>query len=105
MTSLNICIFSHLIYNEYIVIKKVRIGKACVVGPQSIVSPGTVMHDGAILGANSYTWIDQELMGDLIHVGTPVSMSFPIQSVEESLEKAERIKGDNFENMKGDEKK
>lgn len=105
MTSLNICIFSHLIYNEHIIIKKVKIGKGCVVGPQSIVSPGTVMQDGAVLGANSYTWIDQELMGDLIHVGTPVSMNFPIQSVEESLDKAERIKGENFENMKGDEKK
>ncbi len=105
MTSLNICIFSHLLYQEQIFIKKVKIGKACVVGPQSIVSPGTIMRDGAILGANSHTWIDQELMGDLIHVGTPVSMSFPVQSVEESKEKAERIKGDDLEKMKGDEKK
>ena len=105
MTSLNICIFSHLIYNEHILIKKVKIGKACVVGPQTIVSPGTIMRDGAILGANSYTWIDQELEGDLIHVGTPVSMHFPIQSVEESLEKAERIKSEISENIKGEVKK
>ena len=104
MTSLNICIFSHLIYPEHIVIKKVKIGKACVVGPQTLVSPGTIMRDGAVLGANSYTWIDQELKEDLIHVGTPVSMSFPIQSVEESLEKTERIRGGISENTKGDEK-
>ena len=84
MTSLNICIFSHLIYHEQIIIKKVKIGKACVVGPQTIVSPGTVMQDGAVLGANSYTWVGQELESDLIHVGTPVNMTFPIQSLEES---------------------
>jgi acetyltransferase-like isoleucine patch superfamily enzyme len=105
MTSLNICIFSHLIYKNHIFIKKVKIGKKCVVGPQSIVSPGTLMEDGAVLGANSYTWVDQELGGDLIHVGTPVSMNFPIQSVEESQEKVEKLKGDSLQNMNGDEKK
>ncbi|MHA2280907.1 MAG: hypothetical protein ACXAC5_08645 [Promethearchaeota archaeon] len=104
MTSLHICIFSHMLYHEHIIIKKVKIGKTCVVGPQTIVSPGTIMRDGAILGANSYTWINQELEGDLIHVGTPVSISLPIQSVEESLEKSERIKDEISENSKGDEK-
>ncbi|MBA7529332.1 hypothetical protein ES705_21528 [subsurface metagenome] len=103
MTSLNICIFSHLIYHEQIIIKKVKIGKACVVGPQTIVSPGTVMQDGAVLGANSYTWVGQELESDLIHVGTPVSMTFPIQSLEESQEKAERVISDPLEKREGDD--
>lgn len=103
MTSLNICIFSHLIYQDKIIIKKVKIGEACVVGPQTIVSPGTVMQDGAVLGANSYTWVGQELESDLIHVGLPVSMTFPIQSLEESQEKVERIVKDPLENKKGDE--
>ena len=103
MTSLNICIFSHLIYHEQIIIKKVKIGKACVVGPQTIVSPGTVMQDGAVLGANSYTWVGQELESDLIHVGTPVSITFPIQSLEESQEKVERIIKNPLENEKGDD--
>jgi hypothetical protein len=49
------------------------------------------MHDGAVLGANSYTWVGQELEGDLIHVGIPVSVNFPIQTLEESVEKAETI--------------
>ncbi|MEJ2293968.1 MAG: hypothetical protein P8Y23_04300 [Candidatus Lokiarchaeota archaeon] len=92
MTSLNICIFSHLIYHDKVLIRKVRIGDACVVGPQTITSPGTVMHDGAILGANSYTWIDQELESDLIHVGTPAMLKLPIQSVEESQMKVEKVK-------------
>ncbi|MFX1557753.1 MAG: hypothetical protein ACFFC9_10910 [Promethearchaeota archaeon] len=92
MTSLNICIFSHLLYHNKVLIKKVKIGEACVVGPHTIITPGTIMHDKAVLGVNSYTSIGQELEGDLIHVGIPVSMTLPIQSVEESQEKAERIK-------------
>lgn len=98
MTSLNICIFSHLIYQDKIVIKRVKIGEACVVGPQTVISPGTVMQDGAILGVNSYTNIGQKLEGGLIHVGTPVSMTLPLQSLEESQEKAKKVRegiGDN----------
>jgi hypothetical protein len=102
MTSLNIGIFSHLIYQDRIIIKRVKIGKACVVGPQTIVSPGTIMQDGAVLGANSYTWIGQELKSDLIHVGTPVSINFPIQSLEESQEKVESIRKDPSKKAKGD---
>jgi hypothetical protein len=95
MTSLNICIFSHLIYHNKIFIKKVKIGKACIVGPHTIISPGTILQDGAVLGVNSYTWIDQELERDLIHVGIPVNLSLPIQSVEESQKKAERVKSES----------
>lgn len=107
MTSLNICIFSHLIYLDKVLIKKVKIGSACVVGPQTVTSPGTFMRDGAILGANSYTWIDQELESDLIHVGTPVSMKLPIQSLEESQKKVEKTVKDGREdtenaNQKGE---
>ncbi|MFW9970887.1 MAG: hypothetical protein ACFFDF_11875 [Candidatus Odinarchaeota archaeon] len=99
MTSLNICIFSHLIYHDRILIKKVKIGKACIVGPHTIISPGTVLQDGAVLGVNSYTWTDQVLEGDLIHVGIPVSMTLPIQSVEESQKKAERVKSETKDTM------
>jgi hypothetical protein len=98
MTSLNICIFSHLLYHDKVVIKKVEIGEACVVGPHTIVSPGTIMHDGAILGVNSYTKIGQELEGDLIHVGIPASMTLPIQTVEESQEKVERVRKEKIIN-------
>jgi hypothetical protein len=92
MTSLNICIFSHLIYQDKVLIKKVKVGKACVVGPHTIISPGTVMEDFAVLGVNSYTRINQKLEGNLIHVGTPVSITLPIQSVEDSQQKAVKVK-------------
>ncbi len=94
MTSLNTFIFSHLIYHDKVLIRKVKIGKYCIVGPQSIISPGTIMENEAILGANSYTWIGQRLKGNLIHVGTPVKKSFPIQTVEQSKEKLSRVRGD-----------
>ncbi len=103
MTSLNICIFSHLIYYDKVIIKKVKIGDQCIIGPQTIISPGTIMHKSAILGANSYTWIGQELEGDLIHVGTPVRMTFQIQSVEESLKKADIIQKDDYVKKNGGE--
>ena len=99
MTSLNICIFSHLIFQDKVLIHKVRIGEACVVGPHTITAPGTIMQDRAILGANSYTWFDDELEGDIIHVGTPVNIKLPLQSVEESQEKVVRIKEDNPEEV------
>jgi carbonic anhydrase/acetyltransferase-like protein (isoleucine patch superfamily) len=91
MTSLNICIFSHLIYHDKIVIKKVNIGQNCIVGPHSIVSPGTVMDEEAILGANSMTKINQHLESGLIHVGVPVSQKFPLQSLEQYKEKVNKM--------------
>lgn len=92
MTSLNICIFSHLIYHDKVIIKKVKIGEACVIGPHTILSPGTIMQERAVLGVNSYTSIGQELESDLIHVGTPVTIKLPIQTLEESREKVKKIK-------------
>ena len=106
MTSLNICIFSHLIYQEILLIKRVKIGKACVVGPHTVIAPGTIMEDFAVLGVNSYTEINQRLKGNLIHVGTPVSITLPIQSVEESQQKAVKTKkstiSDNTNQKKSD---
>ncbi len=99
MTSLNICIFSHLIYQDKLLIKKVKIGKACVVGPHTIIAPGTIMEDFAVLGVNSYTEINQRLKGNLIHVGTPVSITLPIQSVEESQKKAKKVKESTSSNV------
>ena len=101
MTSINICIFSHLIYHDKLIIKRVKIGNECIVGPQSIISPGTIMQDRAVLGANSYTNIGQELKSDLIHVGTPVSVSFSIQSLEESIEKVDAIKKSDYDINEG----
>ncbi|MGV9173189.1 MAG: DapH/DapD/GlmU-related protein [Promethearchaeia archaeon] len=90
MTSLHICIFSHLLYHDKVLIKKVKIGKNCIIGPHTIVMPGTIIEDEAVLGANSYTTLNQHLEAKLIHVGTPVISSFPLQSLEESKRKIDK---------------
>ncbi|MFX1239388.1 MAG: hypothetical protein ACFFAS_00665 [Promethearchaeota archaeon] len=87
MTSFHICIFSHLIYHDRIIIQKVKIGKNCIVGPHTILFPGTIMEDNAILGANSYTEIGQVLEGNLIHVGKPAKTKLSIKSVESTRKK------------------
>ncbi|TXT60999.1 MAG: Acetyltransferase [Promethearchaeota archaeon] len=82
MTSLHICIFSHLLYHDEIYIRKVTVGNQCVIGPHSILSPGTIIEDGAVLGATSFTKPNQLLKGGLIWVGSPATTSFPISDVE-----------------------
>lgn len=91
MTSLNTVIHSHLIYQDKLLIQKVEVGKNCIIGPQTIVSPGTIMEEETILGANSITSIGQKLKGGLIHIGVPVSKSFPITSIQESEAKLAKL--------------
>ncbi|TXT62512.1 MAG: Acetyltransferase [Promethearchaeota archaeon] len=97
MTSLNVGIFSHLIYHDKVVIKKVKISKNCIVGPHTITTPGTIIEEGAVLGANSYTEPDQVLEGNLIHIGTPATHALPITTVEESRKKAKERNSNNIE--------
>ncbi len=87
MTSLHICIFSHLIYHDKMIIKKIKVGENCIVGPHSILFPGTILKDNAIMGANSYTMIGQVLEGNLIHIGRPATTQLTIQSVESTRKK------------------
>ncbi|MBD3211056.1 MAG: hypothetical protein GF311_00485 [Candidatus Lokiarchaeota archaeon] len=97
MTSLNVGIFSHLIYHEKVIIKKIKISKNCIVGPHTIITPGTIIEEGAVLGANSYTEPNQVLEGNLIHIGTPAKHSLPITTVEESRKKAKTRNSYNIE--------
>lgn len=87
MTSLHICIFSHLIYHDKMIIKKIKVGENCIVGPHSILFPGTLMKSNAIIGANSYTKIGQVLEGNLIHIGKPATTQLSIQSIEKTRKK------------------
>jgi acetyltransferase-like isoleucine patch superfamily enzyme len=84
MTSLHIGIFSHLIYQDEVLIKKIRVGKNCIIGPHSILSPGTILEDGAVLGAASYTKPDQILKGNLIWIGRPATKKFPLAPTKNS---------------------
>ena len=92
MTSLHVCIFSHLIYHDRLIIKKVKIGKKCIIGAHTLILPGTKIKDEAMLGANSFTNPEQVLESNLIYVGMPANKSFTHKSIDESRIKAEKIK-------------
>jgi acetyltransferase-like isoleucine patch superfamily enzyme len=85
MLSLNTQIFSHGIFQGKFIVKKVVIEKNCIAGAGAIVSPGTFMEEGSVLGVNCSTKINQRLAGYLIHVGSPVSHTFPIKLQEKQI--------------------
>jgi hypothetical protein len=82
MLSLNASIMSHYIYQNKFIIKKVVIEKNSIIGADSVVSPGTFVEEGAIIGTVSSTKIDQRLEGYLTHVGNPVYRKLPIKVQE-----------------------
>ncbi len=86
MISLNTQLFSHCIYRDMFIVKKVVIEKNSIVGADAIVAPGTFIEEGAILGANCSTHIDQRLSSYTIHVGSPANVSLPIKFKEEIKE-------------------
>lgn len=92
MTSLHVSIFSHLIYHDRVIIKKVKIGKKCIIGSHTTILPGTIIKDEAILGSNSYTKIGQILESNLIHIGRPVDKTFIPASIGEYKRKVDNIK-------------
>ena len=64
-------IMSSMITPELLIIKRVRIGKNCVIGSHSVISPGTVIGDNVILGAFSCTAVDQVLESNWVYTGNP----------------------------------
>ncbi len=92
MTSLHVCIFSHLIYHDKLIIKKVKIGKRCIIGAHTLILPGTNIKDEVVLGANSFTKPEQVLESNLIYIGMPANKSITHKSIEQSRIKAEMMK-------------
>ncbi len=64
-------IMTSMITTDNLIIKRVKIGKDCLIGAQSVISPGTIIRNRAILGALSNTTVDQELEENWIYFGTP----------------------------------
>lgn len=64
-------IMTSLITTEFLIIKKVKIGKNCLIGGHSVVAPGTIMQDNVLLGALSSTQISQELESGWVYMGSP----------------------------------
>ena len=83
MLSLNASLNSHCIYHDKFLVKRIVVNKNAIVGAEAIVAPGTVLEEGAILGAASSTHIDQRLEPYLIHIGNPAKLKLPIKVVED----------------------
>ncbi|MHA1584528.1 MAG: acyltransferase [Promethearchaeota archaeon] len=79
MISLNTQIISHCVYQDKFIVKKVILERSSIAGAESIVAPGTIIEEGAVLGGRSRTKIDQRLQGFAIHVGNPVNKMIPIK--------------------------
>lgn len=86
MISLNTQLFSHCIYRDKFVVKKVILEDSAIAGAGAIIAPGTVIRKGAVLGASSSTKMDQNLKQFCIHVGAPVKHSMPIKVIDETGE-------------------
>ena len=96
MISLNTQLFSHCIYRDKFVVKRIIIEDSGIAGAGAIVAPGTVIGKGAVLGASSSTKMDQNLKQFCIHVGTPVKLALPIKVIDETEEtKSNKQEGDS----------
>ncbi|WP_371806598.1 DapH/DapD/GlmU-related protein [Candidatus Lokiarchaeum ossiferum] len=66
-----VVIMTSMITTDFLIIKRVKIGKNAVIGAHSVISPGTKIGDNAIIGALSATEIDQEIENDFVYMGNP----------------------------------
>lgn len=73
-------IMSSMVMGGVLLEKKVIIKNKCTIGAFSIISPGTIVEEGAILGMGSFTKINQILQQNSIHIGRPVKKSKEIES-------------------------
>ncbi len=64
-------IMTSMITTEFLIIKRVIIGKNCLVGGHSVIAPGTILHDNVLLGALSSTHVSQELESGWVYMGSP----------------------------------
>jgi len=64
-------ILSSNVIGDYMLLKKVIIGDHCIIGGYAVVSPGTVMEKGSVLGVWAMTNIGQRLEKDWTYIGQP----------------------------------
>lgn len=67
-------IMSSMIVDEYLLIKRVLLKEGCTIGAFSVISPGTIVENGAILGMGSYTTINQYIEENSIYIGRPAKI-------------------------------
>ena len=90
-------IMTSMITVEHLIIKPVKIGKDCLIGAHSVVSPGTQIGDQVILGALSCTNLGQHLESNWVYWGNPALKFKKMQFRErDTLSSEERAKKKKF---------
>jgi len=64
-------IMSSMVLGDFLIVRKVLLGEGCTIGAFSVIAPGTIVEEGAILGMGSYTTLNQRLKKNSIHFGRP----------------------------------
>lgn len=64
-------IMSSMILGDFLLVKKVELQENTTIGAFSVIAPGTIVEEGAILGIGSYTNINQRLEKNNIYFGRP----------------------------------
>jgi len=64
-------IMSSMVLGDLFLVKKVILQDGCTIGAFSVIAPGTIVEEGAILGMGSYTNLNQRLKKNCIHFGRP----------------------------------
>jgi carbonic anhydrase/acetyltransferase-like protein (isoleucine patch superfamily) len=64
-------IMSSMVLGDVLFIKKIFLNDHSTIGAFSVIAPGTVVEEGAILGMGSYTHINQRLEKNFIYLGRP----------------------------------
>ncbi|MHA2394156.1 MAG: DapH/DapD/GlmU-related protein [Promethearchaeota archaeon] len=64
-------VMSSMVIGDYLLVKRVILKSGCTIGAFSIISPGTIVEEGAILGMGSYTRVNQLLDKRSVNIGRP----------------------------------
>ncbi|MFW9882463.1 MAG: DapH/DapD/GlmU-related protein [Candidatus Thorarchaeota archaeon] len=64
-------VMSSLVIGDLLLVKKVILHDRCTIGAFSVISPGTIVEEGAIIGMGSYTDINQRIEENSIYYGRP----------------------------------
>lgn len=67
-------IMSSMIVGDFFLIRRVILNEGSTIGAFSVISPGTIVEKGAILGMGSFTTINQRLKEHTIHIGRPAKV-------------------------------
>ncbi|MFX1386788.1 MAG: acyltransferase [Promethearchaeota archaeon] len=77
-----------MVFNDFLIIKKVNIGENVIIGSNSFIAPGTQIGKNAIIGTMSATKVNQTLKSNSHYTGFPINpVNFQDRYSNDSIEK------------------